>query len=131
MERKVDEVDLARVVARVDLLALQVAIEDVHVAPSVGQYLVSVVAATRAHPQVEVGASPRATLALLKLCRARAALRGRDFVVPEDVKALAVPGDPLWPPPAPDRPRPPCAPSVAPAVPTRARPTGSRRVFAG
>ena len=91
MERKADEVDLGRVVARVDLLALQVAIEDVHVAPSVGQYLVSVVAATRAHPQVEVGASPRATLALLKLCRARAALRGRDFVVPEDVKALAVP----------------------------------------
>ena len=91
MERKADEVDLGRVVARVDLLALQVAIEDVHVAASVGQYLVSVVAATRAHPQVEVGASPRATLALLKLCRARAALRGRDFVVPEDVKALAVP----------------------------------------
>jgi MoxR-like ATPase len=91
MARKADEVDLGRVVARVDVMALQVAIEDVHVAASVGQYLVSVVAATRAHPQVEVGASPRATIALLKLCRARAALHGRDFVVPEDVKALAVP----------------------------------------
>jgi MoxR-like ATPase len=91
MARKADQVDLCRVVEKVDVLALQNALEDVHVSPSVGRYLVSVAAATRAHPQVEVGASPRATLALLKLCRARAALRGRDFVVPEDVKALAVP----------------------------------------
>jgi MoxR-like ATPase len=91
MARKADEVELRRVVTRVELLGLQQTIEDVHVSPSIGQYLVAVAAATRANPQVEVGASPRGSLALLKLCRARAALHGRDFVIPEDVKALAVP----------------------------------------
>ena len=58
---------------------------------SVGRYMVDVVAATRTSPRVQVGASPRGSLALLKLSRCRAALAGRDFVTPDDVKAVAVP----------------------------------------
>ena len=57
----------------------------------VKRYAVDLVAATRDHPQVQVGASPRGSLALLKLARCRAALDGRDFVSPDDVKAIAVP----------------------------------------
>jgi MoxR-like ATPase len=57
----------------------------------VGNYIVSLTAATRAHPHVLVGASPRGSLALLLLARAWAALSGRTFVVPEDVKAVALP----------------------------------------
>jgi len=63
-----------------------VAVED-----SIGRYIVDLAAATRAHPQVLVGASPRGSLALLLLSRARAALDGRDYVIPEDVKSVALP----------------------------------------
>jgi MoxR-like ATPase len=86
-----DEVVLAPACGRDDLLAMQRAVETVHVDRSVGLYMVDVVAATRVHPQVQVGASPRGSLALLKLSRCRAALDGRDFVSPDDVKAVAVP----------------------------------------
>jgi MoxR-like ATPase len=89
--RRAEEVELGAVVDRDELLALQLAIEGVHVAEPVGRYIVAVAAATRASGRVQVGASPRGTLALMKLARARAALAGRDFVVPDDVKALAVP----------------------------------------
>jgi MoxR-like ATPase len=91
LERTSDEVELARVATPADLLAMQRAVEDVHVAASVGRYMVELVGATRASPRVQVGASPRGTLALLKVARASAALAGRDFVTPEDVKAVAVP----------------------------------------
>ena len=90
-ERRVDEVELEPVVDRETVLALQRAVEDVHVAESIGLYMVDVVAATRSSARVQVGSSPRGTLALLKLSRGLAALRGRDFVTPEDVKAVAVP----------------------------------------
>jgi len=63
----------------------------VHVEPDVGYYIVDLAAATRARPSVLVGASPRGSLALVKLARARALLDGRDFVTPDDVKAVAVP----------------------------------------
>jgi MoxR-like ATPase len=66
------------------------AIEQVHVDPGVGRYIVDVAASTRQSSRLQVGASPRGSLALLKLGRSRAALRGRDFVIPEDVKAVAV-----------------------------------------
>jgi MoxR-like ATPase len=91
LDRATDEVRLERVVDRDGLLDLQQAIERVHVSEPVGLYMVDVVAATRASVRVQVGASPRGTLALLKASRARAALGGRDFVTPEDVKAVAVP----------------------------------------
>ena len=91
VERGEDEVELTPVVDRETLLELQAAIEDVHVADSVRGYCVDVVAATRASQSVTVGASPRGSLALLKLARGKAALAGRDYVLPDDVKAVAVP----------------------------------------
>jgi MoxR-like ATPase len=91
LERRVDEVELREVVDRATVLELQTAMEGVHVAQSVGRYIVDVVAATRASGSAAVGASPRGSLALLKLSRCRAALTGRDFVTPDDVKAVAVP----------------------------------------
>jgi MoxR-like ATPase len=91
LERAADEVELEPVVGRDELLEMQRAIEQVHVDRSVGLYMVDLVAATRDAPGIQVGASPRGSLALLKLSRCRAALAGRDFVIPEDVKAVAVP----------------------------------------
>jgi MoxR-like ATPase len=70
---------------------LQGAIEQVHVSEAIGLYIIDLVASTRTSSRVQVGASPRGTLAVTKLARAHAALRGRDFVTPEDVKAVAVP----------------------------------------
>lgn len=60
-------------------------------AEAVGYCIVDLVAATRADPSLQVGASPRGALAVLKLARAKAVLAGRDFVTPDDVKAVAVP----------------------------------------
>jgi MoxR-like ATPase len=91
LDRAVDEVILAPVVDRETLVAMQRAIEQVYVAESIGYYIVDLVSATRTSGQVEVGSSPRGSLAVLKLARCRAALSRRDFVTPEDVKAVAVP----------------------------------------
>jgi MoxR-like ATPase len=91
IERREDEAELRPVVDRVELIAMQRAVEDVHVSQDVGRYMVAVVAATRDSPSVNVGASPRGSLALMKLSRVKAALDGRDFVVPDDVKGVAVP----------------------------------------
>ena len=91
LERSADEVELDQVVSRDELIEMQRALEQVHVDRSVGLYMVDLVAATREAPGVQVGASPRGSLALLKLSRGRAALKGRDFVTPEDVKAVALP----------------------------------------
>jgi MoxR-like ATPase len=90
VERRSDSVTLRQVVDRPTLLGLQAAVEDVHVEPSLTAYIVDLVAATRTRTDVQVGASPRGSLAVLAAARARAALRGRDFLVPEDVKAVAV-----------------------------------------
>jgi MoxR-like ATPase len=90
-ERRTDDVELFPVVDRNTLLAMQLACEDVFVSEAVGLYMVDVVAATRNAPSIQVGASPRGSLALLKLSRCRAALDGRDYVTPDDVKAVAVP----------------------------------------
>jgi MoxR-like ATPase len=89
--RQSDEVQLKVVIQRDQLLRMQVALEAVHVDPDLEYYMVDLVAATRRHPGVQVGASPRGSLALLKLSRGRAAFSGRDYVTPEDVKAVAVP----------------------------------------
>ncbi len=86
-----EEQQVARVLDADGLLAVQEAVERVHVAESVGRYVVALAGATRHHPSVLVGASPRGSLALLTAGRALALIRGRDFVVPEDVKALARP----------------------------------------
>ena len=63
----------------------------VHVAPALQQYLVQLAERTRAHPQLELGMSPRATLSFLRIARVWAAMRDRDYATPDDVKALAVP----------------------------------------
>jgi MoxR-like ATPase len=91
MARRQEESRIAPVVDAPTLRQMQGVLEDVTVEDSVGQYIVTLAAATRSHPQVLVGSSPRGSLALLLLARAWAVLEGRDFVVPEDVKAVAVP----------------------------------------
>jgi len=68
---------------------MQQAIEDVYVDPAVRMYMVEIVTQTREHNQVLVGSSPRGSQALLKTSRAAAAMRGRDFVTPDDVKSIA------------------------------------------
>ena len=73
------------------VLAMRTAAAQVHVDDDIVEFCVRLVEATREHPQLEVGASPRATLALVAACRAAALLAGRDFVVPDDVLDLAQP----------------------------------------
>jgi MoxR-like ATPase len=86
-----DEIELDQLVDRETLRGMQQAIENVFVGESVGYYMVDLVAATRSSQRIQVGASPRGSLALLKLSRCRAALDGRDYVTPDDVKAIATP----------------------------------------
>jgi MoxR-like ATPase len=74
-----------------DVTELITAVRTVHVAEPLKQYVIRLVAATRASPQLRLGASPRAALHLLRAARARAALDGRDFVIPDDMQALALP----------------------------------------
>ena len=91
IDRLADEVTLTQVVDPPMLIEMQQAVERVHVSESIGYYVIDLIAATRTNPKVQVGASPRGSLAVMKLARGRAALEGRDFVTPEDVKAVAVP----------------------------------------
>lgn len=89
--RKTEHVEVPAVTTPASFLELQASVEEIELEASVAQYLIDVVRATRADARAEVGASPRGSLALQKLVRARALLRGRDFVLPDDVKALALP----------------------------------------
>jgi MoxR-like ATPase len=91
IERRADELALTPIVDGPTLGTMQRAVEEVYVSPSLAYYMVDVAAATRASRRVQVGASPRGSLALLKLARGRAVLSGRDYVIPEDVKEVAVP----------------------------------------
>ena len=89
--RREDEARVMAVVSRDELCDMQRALEDVFVSDAVQGYVVDLVQATRSDHRVALGASPRGALALLKAARAEAVLRGRDFVTPDDVKAMAVP----------------------------------------
>ncbi|GAA4577844.1 MoxR family ATPase [Micromonospora coerulea] len=91
MARRREEAEIKPVVDAATLRAMQAALEDVVVEDSIGRYIVALAAATREHPSALVGSSPRGSLALLLLARVRAVLSNRDYVVPEDVKAVAVP----------------------------------------
>lgn len=91
MERRREEVTVSAVLDPAGLLAVQDCVERIHVAESVGRYAIDLVRATREHQDTLVGASPRGSLALLLCSRALALIEGRDFVIPEDVKRLAVP----------------------------------------
>ena len=91
LDRGSAEPTVNQVVDAHDLLAMRESVEQVSVHEDVLHYVVSLAAATRHHPQVAVGASPRAEIDLVQLARARALLLGRDYVIPEDIKALATP----------------------------------------
>ncbi|PJF24858.1 MAG: AAA family ATPase, partial [Phototrophicales bacterium] len=78
-----------QVVSAVELIAAQRAVRDVYAAEEIKDYIVALVNATRHHPDVYLGSSPRGSLALFRCAQARAAMAGRDYVVPDDVKALA------------------------------------------
>ena len=90
-ERKEDDIVLSPIIDAEELLTMRSTVEDVFMHPDIASYIVTLVAKTRTNSNVYVGASPRGSLALLKLSRARAAIEGRDYVIPDDVKVLAVP----------------------------------------
>ncbi len=83
--------EIGEVVSVDELLAMQAAVREVYVDPLVADYIVRLTAATRSHPDVQLGASPRGSLALYHAAQAVAALEGRDYAIPDDVKALAEP----------------------------------------
>jgi len=90
LDRKQDEITLDNLSSAEELLSMREAAENVIVHPDIEKYIVSIVAGTRKHQNIHVGASPRGSLALVKLARANAAIEGRDFVIPDDVKTFAV-----------------------------------------
>lgn len=83
-------VELGTVVSGDDVVAAQKAIQPVHIAPEIKRYVVEITRRTREHPEVYLGASPRGSLALYRASQAQAALRGRDYVLPDDIKSLAI-----------------------------------------
>ncbi len=91
-DRKRDDVDVSRVIDPDTLIDMQRSVEEVYLDDDIKKYIVSIVQKTRENRDVEVGSSPRGSLALMKLSMANAALRGRDFVVPDDVKFIAKEG---------------------------------------
>ena len=90
-QRQVEEVTLKAVIGEGDLLAMRQAVETVEVHPDLERYIVSLVSESRKDRRVAIGASPRASLALLKLARARAAIQGRDYILPDDIKSFVQP----------------------------------------
>jgi MoxR-like ATPase len=90
-QRKSDAFDLQAVIDAQGLLEMRQAVEEVYIEADIERYIVSLIARTRQHHQIAVGASPRATLALLKLARAWAAVQGRAYVIPDDVKLFLLP----------------------------------------
>ena len=88
--RRQDKIDLPAVIDAGQLRQLQTAVEQVHAGEAIERYIVSLTAATRQHPQVQLGVSPRGSLALYQLARAHAMVDQRDFVLPDDVKAVAL-----------------------------------------
>jgi MoxR-like ATPase len=90
-ERQQEHIELSPVIDAATMVALQRTIETVHVSVSIRLYMVDLVRQTRDDRRIQVGSSPRGALALYALARARAAIQGRDFVTPEDVKDIAVP----------------------------------------
>jgi MoxR-like ATPase len=88
---KSDQVTVKRAVTKEELLLMQAKVEEVYVEDAVASYIVELVGRTRDHRDVEVGSSPRGSLAIMKLSKSRAYLNGRGYVLPDDVKAVAVP----------------------------------------
>ena len=88
--RKKDAVEVETITDPARVVAMQEACEEVYVDPAVRMYMVEIVTRTREDPRVLVGSSPRGSQALLKTSRAAAAMSGRDFITPDDVKSVAV-----------------------------------------
>ena len=84
-------IELKTIASTSDVIAAQQAVQSVHIAPEVKRYVVEIASHTRQHPEVYLGASPRGSLALYRASQVLAALRGRDYVLPDDIKILAVP----------------------------------------
>jgi MoxR-like ATPase len=84
-------IDLKTVLNAEDVVAAQKAIQSVYISPEIKRYVVEITSRTREHPEVYLGASPRGSLSLYRAGQAQAALRGRDYVLPDDIKALAIP----------------------------------------
>jgi MoxR-like ATPase len=91
VDRAREAVELSAVTSPAGVLAMRRSLEDVEISPDLLDYIVAIVAATRKDPQVQVGASPRGGLALVQLARGQALLAQRDFVIPDDIKQVAVP----------------------------------------
>lgn len=89
-DRGQDAIVLPSVVDSLSFLAMRKAVEHVYVDPDLQNYIVQIATKTRNHPSIELGVSPRGSLALLKISKAWAALHGRDFVIPDDIKNLAL-----------------------------------------
>ena len=91
IDRQHEAAQLRRVTTATELLSMRASLEQIEISPDLLQYVVAIVRATRSHAQIQVGASPRGSLALVQLARAQAVLTGRDYVIPDDVKKVAVP----------------------------------------
>jgi MoxR-like ATPase len=91
LDRASDEVELRTLTGPAELIAMRRSLEQVEVSADLLEYVVALIAATRSNPQIQVGASPRGGLFLVQLARGQAVLRGRDYVIPDDVKAVGVP----------------------------------------
>ena len=89
--RKSDDINLNQVADPTSVIELQKAVEQIHVDDDILHYIAEIVQATRNHPRIDIGASPRGSLAILKLSRAHAFYDGRDYVTPDDVKNVAIP----------------------------------------
>jgi MoxR-like ATPase len=91
LERATERAELGQITDADELTAMRESLEQIEVSPDLLEYAVAVVRATREHAQIQVGASPRGALALVQLARGRAVLRKRDYVIPDDIKSIAVP----------------------------------------
>jgi MoxR-like ATPase len=91
LDRRQEAATLKPVTTAAELLAMRASLEKIEVSPDLLEYVVAIVQATRRHPQIQVGVSPRGGLALTQLARAQALLEQRDYVIPDDVKRVAVP----------------------------------------
>jgi MoxR-like ATPase len=91
LERATERAELGQITDAAELTAMRESLEQIEVSPDLLEYVVAVVRATREHAQIQVGASPRGALALVQLARGQALLRKRDYVIPDDIKSIAVP----------------------------------------
>ncbi len=82
---------LQPVTSAAEVIAMRESLEQIEVTPDLLEYVVAIIQATRSHPQIQVGASPRGGLALVQLARGQALLQQRDYVIPDDIKSIAVP----------------------------------------